>query len=73
MQGAKCRLETELSFPGEFLEELTRMVLSGEKNPDSQGEFLEGHRLLLTLVMGNSNHCIWSNQVKTQFRNFQKF
>lgn len=60
MQGEKSRLETEVSFPVEFLEELTRTVLSGEKDPDSQGDFLDGHWLLLALLMGNSNHCIWS-------------
>lgn len=66
MQGEENRLGTEVSFPVEFLEELTRTVLSGEKDPDSQGAFMEGHWLLLALLMGSSRHCIWSNQVKTQ-------
>lgn len=66
MQGEENRLGTEVSFPVEFLEELTRTVLSGEKDPDSRGTFMEGHWLLLTLLMDSSRHCIWSNQVKTQ-------
>lgn len=33
MQGEKSRLKTEVSFPVELLEELTRAVLSGEKFP----------------------------------------
>lgn len=56
MQGEKSKLETEVSFPVELLEELTRTVLSGEKDPDLR----QGHWLLLALVMSSSNHCIWS-------------
>lgn len=55
MQGEKNRFEAEVSFPVEFLGELTRTVLSGEKDPDSLGAFLEGHWLLLALFDG---HCI---------------
>lgn len=63
--GEKSRLETEVSFPVEILEELTRAVLSGEKDPG--GLFggtlaaagpIDGHLQSLYLV-------------KTQFRNFQ--
>ncbi|OWK50472.1 Patatin-like phospholipase domain-containing protein 7 [Lonchura striata] len=60
MQGEKGRSETEVSLPVEFLQEITRTVLSGEKDPDSQGDFLKGHQLLLALLMGNSNNCISS-------------
>lgn len=60
MQGEKSRLETEVSFPVEFLEELTRTVLSGEKDPDSQGDFLAIDGQLQSLFLG-----------KTHFRNFQ--
>lgn len=70
MQGEKSRLETEASFSVEFLEELTRTVLSGEKDPELSGRLFGGTLAAVGPIDGNSSHCIWSNQVKAQFRNF---